>query len=127
MKTRRWRLVPFTRMLVAYASGQPDVKKLFDAALATLKAPVTALFSTLGRIAARALETQLLAGLNVTWIEELGAHMASGNLRMHNGDKWDPKSWPKSAEGFSAFSRRHAVRWDTGWRSRITLSKTTRR
>ena len=52
---------PLARLLVAYASGQQDVKALVDATLAKLKAPPTALFSTLGRIAARALETQLLA------------------------------------------------------------------
>ena len=46
---------PLARLLVAYASGQPDVKTLVDSTLATLKAPPAALFSTLGRIAARAL------------------------------------------------------------------------
>ena len=68
-----------------------------------MKAPPTALFSTLGRIAARALETQLLASRLVGWIEELGDNLASGNVRIHNGEKWDPKSWPKNAQGFGFF------------------------
>ena len=94
---------PLARMLVAYASGQKDVKALVDAALAKLKAPPTALFSTLGRIAARALETQLLASRLAGWIEELGKNLASGNVRIHNGEKWDPASWPKNARGFGFF------------------------
>ncbi|MGC2888702.1 MAG: nickel-dependent hydrogenase large subunit [Candidatus Acidiferrum sp.] len=94
---------PLARLLVAYASGQPDVKALVDATLTKLKAPATALFSTLGRLAARALETQLLANRLSGWVEELGNNLATGNLRIHNGEKWDPNSWPKSARGFGFF------------------------
>ena len=94
---------PLARLLVAYASGQQDVKALVDATLAKLKAPPTALFSTLGRIAARALETQLLADRLVGWIQQLGNNMATGNVRIHNGEKWDPNSWPKTARGFGFF------------------------
>ena len=94
---------PLARMLVAYASGQPDVKALVDATLAKLKASPSALFSTLGRVAARALETQLLASRLIGWIEQLGNNLASGNVRIHNGEKWDPNSWPKTAQGFGFF------------------------
>ena len=94
---------PLARLLVAYASGQPDVKALIDATLAKLKAPPTALFSTLGRIATRALETQLLASRLAGWVQELGNNLVSGNVRIHNGEKWDPSSWPKTARGFGFF------------------------
>lgn len=94
---------PLARLLVAYAAGQPDVKKLIDSTLAKLKAPPTALFSTLGRLAARALETQLLADRLVGWIEELGNNLSTGNLQIHNGEKWDPNSWPETARGFGFF------------------------
>ena len=94
---------PLARMLVAYASGEKDVKELVDATLAKLKAPPSALFSTLGRIAARALETQFLANRLVGWIEQLGDNLASGNVRIHNGEKWNPNSWPKTAQGFGFF------------------------
>jgi Ni,Fe-hydrogenase I large subunit len=57
----------------------------------------------LGRIAARALETQLLANHVVGWIEELRENMHRGDLAMHNGDKWDPSSWPRSAHGYGLF------------------------
>ncbi|MGB7439264.1 MAG: nickel-dependent hydrogenase large subunit, partial [Candidatus Acidiferrum sp.] len=94
---------PLARFLVAYASGQPEVKTLVDSTLAKLKAPPTALFSTLGRIAARALESQLLASRLVGWIEELGNNLATGNLRIHDGQKWDPNSWPQTTRGFGFF------------------------
>jgi Ni,Fe-hydrogenase I large subunit len=94
---------PLSRMLVAYASGQPEVKTMVDGVLAKFKAPPTALFSTLGRIAARALETQLLSNHIVEWIEELRKNMNSGDLRIHNGEKWDPSTWPSSARGYGLF------------------------
>jgi Ni,Fe-hydrogenase I large subunit len=91
---------PLARMLVAYASGHAEVKELVNAVLAKLNAPATALFSTLGRIAARAIETELMARAVPRWIDELGANLAHGNLRVHDGEKWDPATWPKSARGW---------------------------
>ena len=94
---------PLARLLVAYASGQRDVKALVDSTLAKLNAPPAALFSTLGRIAARALETQLLADNLEKWIHQLQDNMASGNIQIHNGEKWDPSTWPSTARGFGFF------------------------
>ena len=94
---------PLSRMLVAYASGNQEVKSMVDAVLAKFNAPPTALVSTLGRIAARALETQLLSNHLGEWIEELRSNMNSGDLKMHNGEKWDPSTWPDSVRGFGLF------------------------
>ena len=94
---------PLARLLVAYAAGHPEVKALVGSTLAALKAPPAALFSTLGRIAARALETQLLANHIVGWIQELGNNLATGKLDIHNGKMWDPKTWPDTARGFGFF------------------------
>jgi hydrogenase large subunit len=91
---------PLSRTLVAYASGQPEVKALVDSTLKQLNAPATALFSTLGRIAARAIEGQLMANQLTAWVDELGHNLGSGDLRIHDGGMWDPDSWPKSAQGF---------------------------
>jgi hydrogenase large subunit len=91
---------PLARMLVAYASGHPEVKAAVNGVLAKLNAPATALFSTLGRIAARAIETQLMAQQVPKWIDELDSNMSHGVLRIHNGEKWDPVTWPKSAQGW---------------------------
>jgi hydrogenase large subunit len=91
---------PLSRMLVAYASGHADVKELVNGVLTKLNAPATALFSTLGRIAARAIETQLMARQVPKWIDQLYQNLAHGDVRIHNGEKWDPATWPKSAQGW---------------------------
>jgi Ni,Fe-hydrogenase I large subunit len=91
---------PLSRMLIAYASGHPEVKEMVNTVLTKLNAPPTALFSTLGRIAARAIETQLMARVVPKWIDELDSNLAHGNLRVHEGEKWDPATWPGSAKGW---------------------------
>ncbi len=90
---------PLARTLVAYAAGVPEIKSTVDAVLKKLNAQPTALFSTLGRVAARAIETQFMVGQLEGWLDELSTNMHSGNLEMHNGSMWDPNSWPKSAQG----------------------------
>jgi hydrogenase large subunit len=91
---------PLSRMLVAYGSGNQAVKTLVDSTLGELKLPATALFSTLGRVAARALETVYLLDLMDKWIAALATNMESGDLRIHEGSKWDPATWPAEAEGW---------------------------
>ena len=91
---------PLARMLVAYGSGNKRVQDLVNGALAELKLQPAALFSTLGRVAARALETVYLLDLMDQWIGELASNMESGDLRIHDGSKWDPSTWPAEAEGW---------------------------
>jgi Ni,Fe-hydrogenase I large subunit len=91
---------PLARTLVAYASGDQQVKLLVDSTLSKLRLPATALFSTLGRVAARALEADIMVSRLSDWVAQLDDNMAHGNVRLHNGDKWNPSSWPKSAQGF---------------------------
>jgi Ni,Fe-hydrogenase I large subunit len=91
---------PLARMLVAYASGQPGVVATVNAVLETLGAGPEALFSTLGRTAARGVETLVIAQQLEPWLNELAASMAEGNLTTFNGDKWDPATWPAEAQGF---------------------------
>jgi [NiFe] hydrogenase large subunit/hydrogenase large subunit len=90
---------PLSRMLVAYASGHPRVKALVGAVLAKLGVGPEALFSTLGRIAARGIETQVLAEKMDDWVDALAANMAAGELRIHDNAKWSPDSWPADAMG----------------------------
>jgi hydrogenase large subunit len=91
---------PLARVLVAYASGRQDVKSLVDSTLAQLKLPAQALFSTIGRTAARALETKLVADESLVMLDELGRNLGEGNLQIHAGELWDPATWPASARGF---------------------------
>jgi Ni,Fe-hydrogenase I large subunit len=90
---------PLARMLVAYSSGHPRVKDLVDGVLKKLGVGPEALFSTLGRVAARGIETQVLAEKIEDWVDALAANMAGGELRIHDNSKWDPSSWPKEATG----------------------------
>lgn len=64
---------PLARMAVAYGKGDPAAKKLIDSTLAKLgiAGKPEVLVSVLGRLAARALETKLLADATVTWADEL--------------------------------------------------------
>ncbi len=91
---------PLSRMLVAYASGHKQVKDTVDMVLKKLGVGAPALFSTLGRTAARGIETLLTAQMLPVWIGQLADNMKKGDLRIHNGEKWDPSSWPNEAKGF---------------------------
>lgn len=91
---------PLSRMLVAYASGHQDVKELTGEALKKLNVGPAALFSTLGRTAARGIETVLLARKMEQWLGELNGRIKNGDVTTMNKDKWDPSSWPKTAEGY---------------------------
>jgi hydrogenase large subunit len=91
---------PLARMLVAYGSGHKDVKAAVDGVLKVLGVGPAALFSTLGRIAARAVETQITAAELLVWHDQLVANIKRGDLRIHNGERWDPTSWPKEAQGW---------------------------
>ncbi len=90
---------PLARMLVAYVRGHARVKALVDTVLKALDAPPTALFSTLGRVAARGIETQILGEKLSDWVGQLATNMDRGDLRIHDSTKWDPKTWPKDAFG----------------------------
>jgi hydrogenase large subunit len=91
---------PLSRMLVAYASGHSGVQQAVNSVLQTLGVGPEALFSTLGRTAARGIETLVIAGQLVTWLDELEANMADGNTRTFDGEKWDPATWPQEAKGW---------------------------
>ena len=91
---------PLSRMLVAYASGHERVQAVVNHVLKTLGAGPAALFSTLGRIAARAIETLVTAEQLPGWIDQLAANMKKGDLKIHSGEKWDPSEWPSDAKGY---------------------------
>ena len=91
---------PLSRMLVAYASGHPDVKELVGAALSKLNVGPAALFSTLGRTAARGIETVLLARRMEVWFGQLVERIKSGDTQTFEKSKWDPSTWPKTAQGY---------------------------
>lgn len=62
---------PLSRVLVAYGREVPVVRKLVDGVLTELNAMPSALFSVLGRHAARALEAKVVADAMAGWLLEL--------------------------------------------------------
>jgi Ni,Fe-hydrogenase I large subunit len=90
---------PLARMLVAYAAGHPQVKEKVDGALAHLGVGPAALFSTLGRVAARGIETQVLAEKMGSWLDVLADNLGRGELAIHDNSKWEPSSWPAECAG----------------------------
>lgn len=62
---------PLARVMVTYAAGNPIVKALADSTLARFKASPKAMFSVLGRHAARALYTKVVADSMPAWLLEL--------------------------------------------------------
>ena len=104
LKSPRWKgkpmeVGPLSRALMLYASGNEQMKELVDMTLTTLDVPVTALFSTLGRTAARTLETKVFADHMQVWYNQLVANIKAGDVRTFNETLWDPSTWPKVAKG----------------------------
>ncbi len=104
IKTPRWKgnameVGPLARVLVGYARGKEEFKEIVDKTLHDLDVPVTALFSTLGRMAARGLESGLTAQWALEFFDQLLTNIKNGDTRMADVSKFDPATWPKSAFG----------------------------
>jgi len=97
----RMEVGPLARVLVAYSSGRGDVAAKVDLAGARLGIGREALFGTLGRILARAVEAQVLVDRLDGWLDELIANLATGDLAVADITRWDPGAWPAEAKGVS--------------------------
>jgi len=84
---------PLARCLIGYAQGHTEIKKTVDMVLEKLGVPATALFSTLGRTAARGIETAIIADQMTGWIQEFSDRAAKDNNLVA---KW---TMPEKAEG----------------------------
>jgi len=91
---------PLARMLVAYASGHDGVQGMVNEVLGRLNVGPAALFSTLGRTAARGIETALIADRMQTWLDQLIGRVRDGETATFTKDKWSPDTWPAEAEGY---------------------------
>ncbi|RHJ87689.1 nickel-dependent hydrogenase large subunit [Parabacteroides sp. AM08-6] len=104
IKTPRWKeepmeVGPLARMIVAYAAGKEPQKSLIDNTLKQLDLPPEALFSTIGRTAARGLESKLAADWALEFYEQLIKNLENGDSRMVNHYMWEKETWPKHAQG----------------------------
>ncbi|MDH4166175.1 MAG: nickel-dependent hydrogenase large subunit [Gammaproteobacteria bacterium] len=118
IKAPRWRghameVGPLARYLVAYASGHEEITEQINYVLRTLDVPVDALFSTLGRTAARGLEAQWCARKMRYFMDKLVANIRAGDSTTANVELWEPKTWPKEARGvgFSEAPRGALAHW----------------
>jgi hydrogenase large subunit len=104
VKSPRWKgnpveVGPLARYIVAYARGNKEVTEQVTMVLKTLDVPVTALFSTLGRTAARGLEGSWAAHKMRYFFDQLMANLKAGDFATANIEKWEPSSWPAEAKG----------------------------
>ena len=104
LKAPRWRgnameVGPLSRYLIAYARGNEEIKDQVDGLLADLGLPITALFSTLGRTAARGLESVWAARKMRTVFDEMMANLKRGDFATANMEKFDPATWETDARG----------------------------
>ncbi len=104
LKSPRWNgksmeVGPLARILVLYAKGHEPTRELAGMVLKKLDVPIQALFSTLGRTAARTLETKIIADAMQGWYDQLIANIKAGNTRTFNEVLWEPSSWPSRAQG----------------------------
>ena len=85
---------PLARLLVAYGKGHEATKKAVDGLLKTLGVGPEALFSTLGRTAARGLETAIIAEAMEGWIMQLVENLKKGDTKTYT-----PYEMPAAAMG----------------------------
>lgn len=84
---------PLAQVLVAYTQNHKTVKPLVDHVLKTLNVGPEALFSTLGRTAARGVETLAIARQIEHWLDAYENNIAKDKLIVENYET------PKSAKG----------------------------
>jgi len=104
IKAPRWKghameVGPLARYVVGYASGHEAIKEQVDATLRALDVPLEALFSTLGRTAARALEADWAADHMRYFMDKLMLNIKNGDIATANVDNWDPATWPAQVKG----------------------------
>ncbi|WP_142848345.1 nickel-dependent hydrogenase large subunit [Telmatospirillum sp. J64-1] len=104
LKAPRWRghameVGPLARYVIGYAQGNPEFKEPVDKLLRALDLPLEALFSTLGRTAARGLECEWAAQKMRYFQDKLIANLKAGDLHTANVGKWEPSTWARDVKG----------------------------
>lgn len=92
---------PLARILVAFQAGSEEVQAKVADAISSIGTGPEAMFGTIGRIAARAIEAQILVGRLRTWLDDVVDNMAKGDLAFADLTMWEPERWPPDVSGFS--------------------------
>jgi len=104
IKAPRWKgnameVGPLARYIIGYAQGHEYFTDQIDSALRTLDVPLPALFSTLGRTAARGMEAVWAAEQQMYFLDKLIANIKNGDSSTANSEKFDPSTWPTEVKG----------------------------
>lgn len=104
IKSPRWKghameVGPLARYVIGYVQGNPEFKEPVDKLLTDLGLPLQAIFSTLGRTAARGLEASWAAHKMNYFFDKMMANIKAGDESTANIDKWEPSTWPKEVKG----------------------------
>ncbi|MCI5851757.1 MAG: nickel-dependent hydrogenase large subunit [Sutterellaceae bacterium] len=104
VKAPKWRghmmeVGPLARVVMGVALGTPVYKDRAEALLKELNLPLEAVFSTLGRTAARAIDCDITANLMGKYVDDLIANVKAGDEVAANMEKWEPSTWPKECKG----------------------------
>jgi hydrogenase large subunit len=104
IKSPRWKghameVGPLARYIIGYAQNKPAFKEPVEKLLKDLDLPLAALFSTLGRTAARGLEASWAAATMQAQLAHLIATIKAGDIATANTSKWEPSTWPKEVKG----------------------------
>jgi hydrogenase large subunit len=91
---------PLARALVGFAGGHDDMREMVAEVLKRLDVGPSVLFSTLGRTAARGIETVLVARRMSRWFDELVTRIKGGDVKTFTGEAWEPDTWPATCQGY---------------------------
>ena len=120
LKTPKWRgklceVGPLSRYIIIYTKAKKGVlgeptwaeKMMLDQIDAVSKVlnlqPEVWMPTMVGRTAVRGLDAQLNAEIAKFFFDKLILNIKSGDTKVANMDKWDPKSWPKEAKGVGLY------------------------
>ncbi len=102
---------PLARMIIGVARKDERITKYVTNFLKRGNLPILVLFSTVGRTAARAVETELMADIMVEWADELAKNAASGDLRTWTEFDFDKVSVKTKGMGLAEAPRGSLGHW----------------
>jgi quinone-reactive Ni/Fe-hydrogenase large subunit len=102
---------PLARMVIGVAAKDERITKYVTNFLTRGNLPVTVLFSTIGRTAARAIETELMADVMVEWIDELAKNVLAGDKSTWTEFDFDEVSVSAKGRGMAEAPRGALGHW----------------
>ncbi|MDP2850629.1 MAG: nickel-dependent hydrogenase large subunit [Sulfuricurvum sp.] len=102
---------PLARMVIGVAAKDERITKYVTNFLKRGNLPVTVLFSTVGRTAARAIETELMADVMLEWIDELAKNVLTGDKSTWTEFDFDEVSVSAKGRGMAEAPRGALGHW----------------